>query len=133
MTCGCTGGDTFRGDGGLFVGGSVTLRSGGGMFTLRDAGGTVTLGDSGGIVTRRGGGGIFLTAGCGGNDDWECRLSDGAFKYFGKVNDGLFLGVAELGKWGCRRWVDEGLCQGSRCNDGCIDGGYFGHWALVWK
>ena len=31
------------------------------------------------------------------------------------------------------RWVDEGLCQGSRCDDGCIDGGCFGHWALVWK
>ena len=68
-----------------------------------------------------------------GNDDWECRLSDGAFKYFGKVNDGLLLGVAELGKGGCRRWVEEGLCQGSRCDDGCIDGGCFWHWALVWK
>ena len=32
-----------------------------------------------------------------GNTGWECRLSDGAFKDFGKVNDGLFLGVAELG------------------------------------
>ena len=66
MTCRCTGGDTVRGDGGLSVGGSVTLRAGGVMFTLRDAGGTVTLGDFGGIVTRRGGGGIVLTAGCGG-------------------------------------------------------------------
>ena len=52
---------------------------------------------------------------------------------FGKVNNGLLMGVAELEKRGCRRWVDEGLCQGSRCDDGCIDGGCFGHWALVWK
>ena len=66
MTCRCTGGDTVRGDGGLSVGGSVTLGAGGGMFTLGDSGGTVTLGDSGEIVTRRGGGGIVLTAGCGG-------------------------------------------------------------------
>ena len=66
MTCKCTGGDTIRGDGGLFVGGNVTLRAGGGMFTLGDVGGNVTLGDPGGIVTCRGGGGIFLTAGRGG-------------------------------------------------------------------
>ena len=66
MTCKCTGGDTVRGDGGISVGGSVTLGAGGGMFTLGDAGGTVTLGDAGVIVTRRGGGGIFLTAGRGG-------------------------------------------------------------------
>ena len=63
MTCGCTGGDTVRGDGGLSVGGSVTLGVGGGMFTLGDVGGTVTLRDAGRIVTRRGGGGIVLTAG----------------------------------------------------------------------
>ena len=68
-----------------------------------------------------------------GNDDWECRLSDDAFKDFGEVNYGLLLGVAELGKRGCRCWVGEGLCQGSRCDDGCIYGGCFGHWALVWK
>ena len=65
MTCRCTGGDTVIGDGGLSVGGSVTLGAGGGMFTLGDAGGTITLGDAGGIVTRRGGGGIVLTAGRG--------------------------------------------------------------------
>ena len=68
-----------------------------------------------------------------GNDDWECRLSLGAFKDFGEVNDGLLLGVAKLGRRGCRRWVGEGLCQGSRCNDGYINGGCFGHWALAWK
>ena len=68
-----------------------------------------------------------------GNGGWECRLSNGAFKYFGKVNDGLLLGVAELGKQGCRRWVGEGLYQGSRCDDGCIEGGCFGDWELVWK
>ena len=66
MTCRCTGGDTVRGDGGLSVGGSITLGAGGGMFTLGDDGGNVTLGDAGGIVTRRGGGGIVLTAGRGG-------------------------------------------------------------------
>ena len=66
MTCRCTGRDTVRGDGGLSVGGIVTLRAGGGMFTLGDSGGTVTLRDAGGIVTRRGGGGIVLDAGCGG-------------------------------------------------------------------
>ena len=68
-----------------------------------------------------------------GNYDWECRLSDGTFKDFGEVNDDLLLGVAKLGKRGCRRWVGEGLYQGSRCDDDCIDGGCFGHWALVWK
>ena len=57
MTCRCTGGYTVRGDGGLSVGGSVTLGAGGGMFTL---------GDAGGIFTRRGGGGIVLTVGCRG-------------------------------------------------------------------
>ena len=103
------------------------------MFTLRDAGVTFTLGDSGGIVTRRDGGVIIWTAGCGGNDDGECRLSDDAFKYFGEVNDGLLLGVAKLGKRGGRSWVGEGLCQGLRCDDGCIYGGCFWHWALVWK
>ena len=68
-----------------------------------------------------------------GNDDWECWLSDGTFEDFGEVNDGLLLGVAELGKQGCRRWVGEVLSQGSRCDDGCIDRGCFRHWALVWK
>ena len=57
MTYKCTGRYTVRGDGGLSVGGSVTLGDSGGMFTL---------GDAGGIVTRRGGGGIVLTAGRGG-------------------------------------------------------------------
>ena len=57
MTCKCTGGDTVRGDGGLSVGGSVTLGAGGGMSTLRDAGE---------IFTHRVGGGIVLTEGCGG-------------------------------------------------------------------
>ena len=66
MTFKCTGGDTVRGDGGLSVGGSVTLGAGGEMFTLGAVGGTVTLGDAGGIVTHRGGGGIVLTAGHGG-------------------------------------------------------------------
>ena len=58
MTCRFTGRDTVIGDGGLSVGGSVTLVAGGGMFTLGDAGGI--------IITRRGGGGIVLTAGCRG-------------------------------------------------------------------
>ena len=65
-----------------------------------------------------------------GNNDGECRLSSGAFEDFGEFNDGLLLGVAELVKRGFRRWVGEGLCQGLRCDDGCIDGGCFGHWAL---
>ena len=68
-----------------------------------------------------------------GNDDWECRLSDRPFKDFGEVNDGLLLGVAKLGKRGCRTWVVEGLCQGSRCDDGCIHGLCFRYWALAWK
>ena len=66
MTCKCTGGDTVRDDGGLSVGGRVTLGAGGGMFTLGDAGGTATLGDAGGIVMSRDGGGIVLTSGRGG-------------------------------------------------------------------
>ena len=45
-----------------------------------------------------------------GNNDGECRLSNGAFEYFGEVNDGLLLGVVELGKQGCRIWVGQGLC-----------------------
>ena len=65
LTCKCIGGDTVRGDGGLSVGGSITLGYCGGMFTLGYVGGTVTLRDSGGIVTCRGGGGIILTAGRG--------------------------------------------------------------------
>ena len=51
------------------------------------------------------------------NDDGDCRLSNGTFEYFGKVNDGLLLGFTKLGKRGGRLWVDEGLCQGSRCDD----------------
>ena len=57
-----------------------------------------------------------------GDDDWECRLSDGAFEDVGEINYCLLLGIAELGKRGCRRWVGEGLYQGSRYDDGCIDG-----------
>ena len=45
----------------------------------------------------------------------------------------MLLGVSELVKRGFRRWVGEGLYQGSGCNDGCINGVCFGHWALVWK
>ena len=41
--------------------------------------------------------------------------------------------VAKLSKRGGRPWVGEGLCQGLRCDDGCIDGACFRHWALVWK
>ena len=63
MTCICTGRDTVVGDGGLSVGGVVTLGADGEMFTLRDSGETVTLGYTGGIVTYRGDGGIVLTAG----------------------------------------------------------------------
>ena len=66
MTCRCTGRDTVRGDGGISVGGIVTLGDGGGMFTLVDDEETVALGDSGVIVTRRGSGGIVLTEGCRG-------------------------------------------------------------------
>ena len=68
-----------------------------------------------------------------GNNDWECRLNNGAFESFDEVNDGLLMGVAELGKRCCRRWVGEGLCQGLRCDYGCIDRGCFGHWAMLWK
>ena len=65
-----------------------------------------------------------------GNDAGECRIFDGAFKYFIEVKDGLLMGVSELGKQGGRRWVAEGLCQGSRYDNGCIDRGFFvtGHW-----
>ena len=71
MTCRCTHRDTVGSDGGLSVGGIVTLRAGGGMFTL---------GDAGGIVTRRYGSGIVLTAGCGvtmiGSAGLEMALSE---------------------------------------------------------
>ena len=68
-----------------------------------------------------------------GNDDGECKLSDGALEYFSEVNNGLLLGVSKLSKQGGRNWIGEGICQGSRCDDGCIDGGFFWHWVLVWK
>ena len=42
-----------------------------------------------------------------GNNDGECRLSDGTFEYFGEVNNGFLLGIAKLVKWGYRRWVGE--------------------------
>ena len=67
------------------------------------------------------------------NDDGECRLSDGALKCFGEVNNGLMLGIIKLGKRGDRVWIGEGLRQGMRCNDGCIGGGGFRHRTLVWK
>ena len=66
-------------------------------------------------------------------NDGECSISDGAFENFGEVNDGLLLCVIELGKQGCRRWVGEGLCQGSHYDDGCIDRRCFRHWELMWK
>ena len=44
-----------------------------------------------------------------GNDDRECRLSDGAFEYFGKFNNGLLMGVTELGK----RAAGAGLVRAS--------------------
>ena len=84
MTSKCTGGDTVRGDGGLSVGGSVTLGAGGGMFTLGDAGGTVTLRDAGGIIMRRGGGGIVLTAGCGGTLVGSAGLAMALSKIFAR-------------------------------------------------
>ena len=60
-----------------------------------------------------------------GNDDGECRISDGALEYFDEVNNGLLLGVAELDKRGGRGCIGEGLRQGTRCNSGCVDGGRF--------
>ena len=45
----------------------------------------------------------------------------------------MLLGVAKLGKRGGRGWIGEGLRQGTRCNDGCIDGGGFWHLTLVRK
>ena len=69
----------------------------------------------------------------GGNADGECRIFDGALEYFVEVNNGLLLGVAELGKRGGRGWIDEGLCQRTRCNDGCVDRGGFWHQTLVRK
>ena len=63
----------------------------------------------------------------------ECRLCDGALGYFGEVNNGLLLGVAKLGKQGGRGWIGESLRQGTRCNNGCVDGGGFWHRTLVQK
>ena len=67
------------------------------------------------------------------NNDGECRLRNGALEYFGEVNNGLLLGVAKLGKRGIRGWIGEGISQGTRCADGCIDGGGFWHRTLVQK
>ena len=67
------------------------------------------------------------------NDDGECRLCDGALKYFGRVNNGLLLGVAKLGKRGDRGWIGEGLRQSTRCDNDCVDGGGFRHRTLVRK
>ena len=46
-----------------------------------------------------------------GNDAGECRFCNGNFKYVGVVNDGLLLGVAELGKLGGRFWLIEPSLQ----------------------
>ena len=54
-----------------------------------------------------------------GNANGECRPCDGALEYFGKVNNGLLLGVAEL--------------VGTRCDNGCVNGGGFWHRTLVRK
>ena len=61
------------------------------MFTLRDAGGIVTLGDTGGDCHPQGWRRDRLECRLWWNDDGECRLSNGAFEYFGEVNDGLLL------------------------------------------
>ena len=68
-----------------------------------------------------------------GNNYGGCRLRDSALEYFSEVNNGLLLCVAELGKRSGRGWVGDGLHQGTRCNDGCVDVGVFRHWTLVRK
>ena len=68
-----------------------------------------------------------------GNHDGECRLRNGAFECFGEVNNWFLLGVVKLGKRGGRAWIGEGLCQGTYCDDGCIDGRFFWHRTLVRK
>ena len=68
-----------------------------------------------------------------GNEDGECMLCNGALEYFGEVNNGLLLGVDKLIKWGGRGCIGEGLCQGPRCNDGCVEGEGFWHRTLVQK
>ena len=130
MTCKCIGGDIVRGDGGLSVGGSVTLGDGGGMFTLGDVGGTVTLRDAGGIVTCRGGGGIVLTAGRGETLVESVGLAMALSK--------ILVRSTMACCWASTNWENgatgAGLVRASvRARHGCIDGGCFGHWALVWK
>ena len=118
MTCKCTGRDTVRGDGGLYVRGKCHPRSWWGNVHPRRCWGDCHPRRCWGNCHTQGWRWDCFDCRPRGNAGWECRLSDGAFKDFSKVDDGLLLGVTELGKRGCRRWVGEGLCQGSRCDDG---------------
>ena len=60
-------------------------------------------------------------------------LRNGALEYFVEVNNGLLLGVDELGKQGGRGWNGEGLRQVTRFGDGCVVGGVFWHRTMVRK
>ena len=61
------------------------------------------------------------------DDAGEFRLSDGAFKYFGEVNDGLLLGVVKLvnGAAGARlvrasvRSTEDVFGTGHWCGNNC--------------
>ena len=68
-----------------------------------------------------------------GNEDGEFRICDGADEYFGEVNNGFLMDVAEMEKWGGRGWIGEGLCQSMHCNNICVDGRGLGHRTLVRK
>ena len=129
MTCRCTGRETVGGDGGLDAGGTFTLGAAGGIFTLGDTEGTVTLGNAEGIGTYGDGGVTICTAGCEGT----MMGSAGLVMSLSNVLERSTMDVSGLGKQGGRRWVGEGLCQGLRCDDGCIDKGCFWNWTLVWK
>ena len=133
MACKFTGGYPAIGDGGLSVGGSVTLGAGGGMFTLRDVGGTVTLRDAWGVVTRRGGGGIFLTAGRGGTLVGIAGLAMALSKILARSTMACC--------WASPNWENRssgaGLVRASvRARAAMMAASkedVLGHWELVWK
>ena len=81
-----------------------------------------TLGDAGGSVARRDANVIVWTAGCAGTMIGSAGLAMAVSKILERSTMTWCWASPNWENGGCRLWVGEGLCQGSRCDDGCIDG-----------